>query len=288
MKRKAKCDTGAVGETLPEDLTAQAITETVGETLPTEQDVAHAEDQADLMEQAIPAEPLVSALDIATARSQFDSTPLTRALITELERTTGGAKRNWPTLFTDGGPLPRPTSETVNAIVFDSGTPLCTPDDLAQLQDLQARFEATFKTAERYALSKTSDYLFAARDEMQARLHAGEDVNDITMPTRETVFHNLLAKGRALNALLLKMTQEETVPLCRPILERFELCLDAWLCAQEENDKALCAGYHLEFKPSYLWRAGAVIALHYTVARKLPLPHVTATPRQVLEGLVNL
>lgn len=249
----------------------------------------HAEALLETSGVAVQATPLVSALDIATAKSKFDPRPLTTALVTEICRTTGGAKRNWPALFTDGSrPLPRVGPETVSAIVFDSGKDLCSPDELAQLQDLQARFEATVKTAEKFSLTKTSDYLFSARDEMQARLRAGEDVTDITMPTRETVFHNLLARSKALQALLLKMTQEETLPLCRPILHLFEECLDKWLCSQEDSDRLACAAFHLEFKPGYLWRAGAVIAINYDAARKLPLPHVTASPRQVLAGLVDL
>ena len=233
------------------------------------------------------AVPLVSSQDIAMAKAQYDSSPLTTALLTELRR-EGGGKRNWPAPFTDSGPLPRPGPETVAAIVFDSGQALCGPDDLGQLQDLQARFDATFKTAEQYSVQRTSDHLFAAKQEMQDMLHNGQDVSNITLPTRETVFHNLLARSQALQSLLLQMTQEETVPICRPIMEAAEQLIEAWLRSQEEQDKSMATGFHLPFIPSYLWRAGAVIACRYTVAGKLPPAHLVATPRQVLEGLVQL
>jgi hypothetical protein len=257
------------------------------EPLVTPEAVAQAEDSAALMDQAaVPTEPLVTALDVAQAKSQFDPCPLTASFYAAL-RGTPAQRRQLPTETLRDGKAIAATSQTVSAIVWDSGETLCSPDELEKLRDIQAKMTATIAVAARYSLSGTSDELNTKRDQMQTAMLAGEDVSGVTLESRETVQHNRRTKQAALLAMLEKTTREEVVPLARPILERFEKLVENFMRCQEETDRGMCAGFGLDYHPGLLWKAGAAVAQKYETGRRLN-PIGWHTPKSILEGVIEL
>jgi hypothetical protein len=250
-------------------------------------DVAQAEAATAVMEQAAtPTEPLVTALDVAQAKSQFDPCLLTASFYSAL-RGTPAQRRQLPRETLQEGKAVLATSRTVQAIVWDSGETLCSPDELEKLRDIQARMDATVKVAERYSLAGTSDELNTTRDELAARLLAGEDVSSVMLPSREAVQRSRISKQSALMTMLEQCTREEVIPLARPILERFEKVIQKFMLAQEETDRGMCAGFGLDYHPGLLWKAAASIAQRYETARRLPSIG-WATPKTVLEGVIEL
>src|SRR5664280_808259 len=85
---------------------------------------------------------LLSVLDIALLKTEPDRTPQTTAFLTELHRTTGGTKKNWPECLLVDGKQPEFTDfeYTVAQIALTApgtvGGPLCTESELTALRCL--------------------------------------------------------------------------------------------------------------------------------------------------------
>ncbi|HWX19509.1 MAG TPA: hypothetical protein VN578_06340 [Candidatus Binatia bacterium] len=231
-----------------------------------------------------PAEtPLVTALDVAQAKTQFDPCPQTAAFYNAL-RGTPAQRRNLPI---DGKAVPI-TPQTIEAIVWNSAEVLAAPEVLDQLRAIEAKMVAVTKTCERYGVTKVSDYINQQRDELHAKMQAGEDVSSVVLESREAVVHSFAMKRHGLIAMLVKTTHEEVIPLVKPILERFERVVEQFMREQEEHDQTMCDGFGLAYRPGLLWRAAATVASLNTIERRLPAVGNWGKPSQILEGIVQL
>jgi hypothetical protein len=229
---------------------------------------------------------LPSALDIARERSQLDSTPTTS---TFLRRLRSGERAPY------GEPLPQlldgkqvvVTPQTVEAIVFNCGDEVCSKEEAERLRDLEAEMLAILKKAEEFGPSKVGDYVNSQRAALHAAMEAGEDVAKLSVDSREHVALDFRAKQSGFINLLNRLTTEEVVPLAKPILQRFAGMVEDFLRSTEEGDRCMCAGFGLEYQPSYLWKAATTVAQQYLPDRRLPSGFTFALPSSVLAGLVN-
>jgi hypothetical protein len=230
---------------------------------------------------------LPTALEVAHERSQYSETPLTAEFLTELRRPLKyGTKRNWsPAILRDGRAV-QTTPATVWAILQHEFEPVCSPEEIEKLKDLQARMDATLKKAEKFSLTNIPDYLNQRRDEIHAAALNGSDVSDAVVESREEVHQTFVAKQRALLAVVQKLYDSELVPLVKPILKRFEQRVDTFLHDMEASDIVMCAAFGLDFQPSLVWQAGAAIAMQYADGRSMPTNY--GTPKQILAGIVEL
>jgi len=226
-----------------------------------------------------------------------DEAPLTTALFRELRRTTGGTKRNWPEGLLIDGRSPEFTFTgglfTVYQICLQAqgyiGEPLCSQDELAKLRDIQTRMDVVVEQAKKYSLGNVSAHLFKVRDQIEADIRAGKELPEgITMSSHESVSRDFRAKQSGYINLLMKITHEELVPLARVVLQRFDLTVSEFLKYMEIGDRFECEAYGVEFHPSVLWKACAAIAQRYAGEGKLPKPWAWATPKTVLEGIVEI
>lgn len=229
-------------------------------------------------------------MEKAIAKTEPDPTPLTTAFLTELLRTEGGRKRNWPAQVLLNGRTVSHSAVTINAIALTAMEPLVTDEEMAKLHEIQSRMEANIEEAKKYSLGNVDKYLFSLRDKMAADVDAGKPLPDVVVtPSREAVSRDFIAKQRALSAQLVKWAHEELAPLVRPIIDRFAQTVDTFMRETEIHDRTLCESYGLEFVPSQLWQVAAAISMRYTKPEsRMPAFFTYGTPRQILEGIVNL
>jgi hypothetical protein len=234
---------------------------------------------------------ILTAIDKALQKTAPDPTPLTTTFLTELLRTEGGRKKNWPSgiLGLDGRAV-RFAETTVHAIALHVNEPLASPEEIEKLRAVQSRMEETLEQAKKYSLSRVSDHLNGIRDQMAADVSAGKPLPDVIVtPSHESVSRDFRSKQSALTGLLVKITHEEVIPLTREILKRFSLAVDDFLRETEIHDRALCEGFGLDFQPSQLWQAAASVAMRYTMPEiRTPIPGAYSTPKQMLEGVVEI
>jgi hypothetical protein len=230
-------------------------------------------------------------------KTEPDEAPLTSAFLRELRRTTGGTKKNWPQGLLIDGRQPEFTFTdglfTVYQISLQAqgyiGEPLYSQDELAKLRDIQTRMDAALEQAKKYSLSNAPAHLFKVRDQIEADVKAGKQLPEsITMPSHDSVQRDFRAKQSAYINLLMKITHEELVPLAQAILQRFDRTVSELLKYMEIGDRAECEGYGVEYHPSVLWKACAAIAQRYAGEGKLPKSWAWATPRTILEGIVEI
>jgi hypothetical protein len=236
---------------------------------------------------------LLSVLDKALQKTEADQTPQTTAFLTELHRTTGGTKRNWPHGLLLDGRAVKFSDLTVEQIAATApvtiGGLLCSPDEITTLREIQSRMDATLEQAKKFSLSGVSDHLHGIRDKMAADVAAGEPLPaGVIMPSRESVQHDFRARQNALIGLLVKITHEEVVPLAKLILQKFSDTVDGFLRDTEEADRATCEAYDLDYEPSLLWKAAASVAMRYTPASRIPIAGAWRTPKQILEGIIEI
>ncbi len=229
-----------------------------------------------------------TAIEKALLKTEPDKTPQSSAFLNELHRTSGGTKKNWLAGLLLDGRAVRFTDDTVRTIALAAYPTVASPDELAKLQELQKRMEAILTQAAQFSLANVDKYLFAKRDEMAAAAESGKLPDVVVTPSREAVSRDFIARQRALNGVLVKITHEEVVPLCLPIIQRFNTALETFLRETEESDAAQCEDYGLEYHPSVLWKAGAAIAQKFASGTRMPIASVYRTPTHILEGIVKL
>ncbi len=285
MAKLSKTKVETADSTPPED-SAQATPPIV--------DMEEAEHQAAVMEAtAIAAqppspEPLLSAIEKQTEKekAKYDPSPLVSAVLAEHRRTVGGTKKTYPPLYLET-PRVRATPKTVESIIAMAGVTLVSPEELAKLQDLQAEMDATLATAEQFSTSQTSNHVYRMQMEQNARIRAGEDVSREVLPTRQQLFETNLSKSRALMEMMKDMTQQGTIPLCKPILDRLEKVIEDFAREQEEREREMAVAYDLEFHPSILLKAALDVLMSYQVRLRTTFDG-WVLPRQALAGIVDL
>jgi hypothetical protein len=236
---------------------------------------------------------LLSVLDKAIKQSEPDTTPQTTAFFSELRRTDGGTKRNWPEGMLIDGFQPAFTSRTLAQFAWHSpliiGEELCAESELVKLRELQTGMEEILERSSKYSLSNVSNHLVGIRDQIEADVKAGKELSDeILMPSHEVVQNDFRAKQAAFNSLLVMVTHEEVVPLAKSILERFERVLEGFLRNTEEGDRAINESFDLEYHPSLLWKAAAGVAQRYTIKARIPNRSAFATPKSILGDIVEI
>ena len=234
--------------------------------------------------------PLPTALDIAQAKQKYDSTPLT----TEFFRVLRSGSRHFPPEMLREGKAVKVSAQTLEVIGFAIGTsprfsgePLFTDEEISTLKDLQSRMEATVKLAEEFSLAKVNDHIHKKRDAVHAAIDSGEQVGDMSIPTREQVTAEFRMKLNGYTSVLDRITRQEVLPLVTPMLERFEHGLEDFMRENEVGDRELCTAYGLDFAPGLLWQAAAVVAQQHNVKRKIGFTG-WRTPKEILGPLVEL
>ncbi len=207
-------------------------------------------------------------------------------MLAEHRRTVGGTKKTYPPLYLET-PRVRATPKTVESIIAMAGVTLVSPEELAKLQDLQAEMDATLATAEQFSTSQTSNHVYRMQMEQNARIRAGEDVSREVLPTRQQLFETNLSKSRALMEMMKDMTQQGTIPLCKPILDRLEKVIEDFAREQEEREREMAVAYDLEFHPSILLKAALDVLMSYQVRLRTTFDG-WVLPRQALAGIVDL
>jgi hypothetical protein len=234
---------------------------------------------------------LLTSIDKAVQETQLDETPQTDSLLKELRRKDGGTKRNWPdNLLVDGHPVKIfDVDAIVQNIVLSAGRDgVVTKEEISKLRELQGRMDDIIAKAEQCSLSKVSDYLHSCRDKIAENIASGNPLPESITPSREAVSRDFLSRQSAYNGALLKLTHNELAQLAGPILARFNSALENLLRETECGDLFICESYGLEYHPSLLWKAFALIAQRYSAKTRLPNPASWITPKTLLQGIVQL
>lgn len=229
--------------------------------------------------------PLPTAQEIAMEKSKLDSTPTTSGFWHRLRNGIRLPHGEQNPALDEGGKAIPVNAKTAEAIIMDSMVEVFKDDELDKLVSIEAKMRATLARLADYSSAKVNDFLNAQRDNAAAALTNGGDLSTDTLPTRETVAADFRVKQGALNSLLLKTTHAEVVPLCKPILERFERAVEKVMREQEEHDRDMCEAFGLSYRPSLLWKACASIAVQYQTSRRLPQSHAWALPSGLLDGI---
>ena len=238
---------------------------------------------------------LLTVLEKSLQETEPDQTPQTTAFITELRRTTGGTKRNWPEGLLLDGRQPAFTdfnlavAQIAAGVPMFVGGPVCGEDELTKLRELQTAMDSIILQAEKYSLSNVSSHIHRIRDQIEADVLAGKDLPEqIVMNSHDSVSRDFRAKQNALIGLLTKTTHDEVVPVAKSVLERFEKVVEDFMRYTEEGDRAICESYGVAYHPSLLWKAAASIAVRFTSTARLPRPSAWATPKSILDGIIAI
>lgn len=229
--------------------------------------------------------PLPTAQEIAMEKSKLDLTPTTSGFWHRLRNGIRFPHGEQNPALDEGGKAIPVNTRTVEAILFDSMVSVFEEGELDRLASIEAKMLATLARLADYSSAKVNDYLNAQRDSAAAALTSGGDLSSDVLPTRDTVAADFRVKQGALNSLLLKTTHNEVVPLCKPILQRFEGAVEKVMREQEEHDRGVCEAFSLEYRPSYVWRAAASVAIQYQTSRRLPQSHAWTLPSSLLDGI---
>lgn len=228
---------------------------------------------------------LPTALDVAREKSKLDPTPVTSGFWHRLRNNIRLPHGEANPALDEGGKAVAVTAQTVEAILFNSLTPVCSGEDLECLSNFEAKMLATIGRLDEFSGAKVGDYMTRRRDETASALtNGGVLPSDVVLPSREAVAHDFRVKQQALNSLLLKTTHAEVVPLAKPILQKFEKVVETFMREQEEQDRSMCAGFGLDYRPSLIWKAAASVAIQYQASHRLPRSHAWALPSSILHG----
>jgi hypothetical protein len=223
-----------------------------------------------------------------------DRTPQTSAFLSELRRTDGGTKRNYPHgLLIDGrAPAIADYARLVSCIAehseFAIGGPICTRDEFERLAELQGEHDRTQEEMADHSPAKAGDKYMGQHQEMREAAHAGTIESVPPVRSRNEINEDFRARRQALDAKLVTLTHRDVVPLASAILDRFDRTLEAFLRNTEEADQAQAEHYGLEFQTSLLWKAAAVVAQRFGRKYRLPIEGAWKTPRAILEDLITL
>jgi hypothetical protein len=230
------------------------------------------------------AEGLPTASDLAKAKTKFDPTPLTTAILNHLR---GERIPVPPEAMRDGQILVLPMpDETVRAVAFNAGFEV-TEDELTALRVVQSWMDASVKTSQPFALSNVALFQQKQREAIEAKMVAGESTADIVIESRDTINRTFLAHLNAAEAARKRKTTDTLLPLCKPILERFWAALEQTMREIEETDRATALAFSLPYEPSQIWRACFYLATIFKPASRLGITSTWTTPGQLLGGLFS-
>jgi len=160
-------------------------------------------------------------------------------------------------------------------------------EERARLRTLEDEFKANMDGAAQYSLSKITDALFAQRDAMHADVGAGKDVSTIRLASRDSLAATYRAKAEAFRLKNVELTHKQIVPLCKTIIDRFEMDVQSFMANSEQSERELATVYSLEFKHTRLYKLAAAIALRYCGPFWMPGENSIAYPSSLLKGLVE-
>jgi hypothetical protein len=166
------------------------------------------------------------------------------------------------------------------------GVELCSESELSNLRELQAWFNASFKSSEPYSLSNISAKQIEQRNAIESKLNAGESTEGMLLDSRETISRTFLAHLHAGDTSRRRMTETARL-LCKPILDKFFSALEDYMRSIELTDRLQCSAFGLPYKPSFLWQACCSVAGNYKPESRLRGGSVR-TPKEILAGLIEL
>lgn len=226
------------------------------------------------------------AAQLATARDKFatvvkDPSPLT----SETWKNWRASKSCGRELLLDGHQLPI-TGKTIELTAWEVGFAL-SDEELASLRALQSRMEAMHVELSKYGASNVVPERLRQSAAIDAAANAGQPIGDLTVMSTESIRTDFSHKAATLRRMLSKVTTEEVMPLCHPILERFAQSLETHMAGMEAGDREWCEAYDIPFTPSIHFKVVAAVAQRYATRRTL---HESswATPKHLLGDLVEI
>ena len=168
-----------------------------------------------------------------------------------------------------------------------AGVTLVSPEELAKLQDLQDEMDATWRPLSSFLPAKPATTFTGCKWNRTPEYGPVKMFPAKYCPPREQVFATNLSKPRALMDMLKEMTQQGTIPLCKPILDRLEKVIEDFAREQEEREREMAVAYDLEFHPSILLKAALDVLMSYQVRLRTTFDG-WVLPRHALAGIVDL
>jgi hypothetical protein len=232
---------------------------------------------------------LLSQLDIALQQTELDTAPTTTALITEVHRSTGGTRRIWPSAtLRDGRAVPA-TNKGLALIASCAtmliGKPVVIEAELEMLCAAGREMRKLIHAGEKYSLGNINKHLQEHRDKLQVAVLEGADM--AVIPSRESVALHFRQSQQAIVAKLVKLTHEVVMPTAQEVLARFGETLEKFLRQTEEQDRAACQDFGLEYQPSLPWQSAATALMTLSKSR-VPESFAWSLPSSILAGIVEL
>jgi hypothetical protein len=230
---------------------------------------------------------LPTALDVASEKSKPSEHPLTDRVAHELKRTQG--KKEFPA-EANHAPAFINRKQFIEWLQFQpiDMPPVATPEEVELLRGEQSQVEKLIAELEVYSLTNVNQRLFAMRDAHAAAIQAGQSTTTQLMPGRDEVAKDSRHQLDVRLGLLRQRIHAKVVPVAKTILEKFVAVVFDFMRNTEFRDREACRIQGIEFVASAEWRAAASIAISHTPESRLPKSWAWATPKSILEGIVEL
>jgi hypothetical protein len=229
-----------------------------------------------------------TALDVALKKTKPSEHPLTDHVARELKRTQG--KKEFPA-EASRAPAFINRKQFIEWLQFQpTNVPIvATAEEVEFLRGEQSQVERLVAEMEIYSLTNVNKRLFAMRDAHAAAIEAGQNTATThLMPGRDEVTKDSRHQLDVRLGLLRQRIHEKVVPVAKAILERFVDVVFDFMRNTEIRDREACTIQGIEFVASAEWRAAASIVISHTPESRLPKPWAWATPKSILEGIVEL
>ena len=233
---------------------------------------------------------LPTAEEVALAKSEFSETPTTAEFWKRLHDHSRLPHGQPYAELDAAGHAEGINPQVVEYFMFTSqgdSLKVVSPTELDKIVELEAWFKAALaKCAALSPSNAEKDYL-AERDRHNALAIAGEELPTAITPSRDAFKADRRLKLQAIVGAMVAKTQNEVLPLVKPILARFETLIREQMEYREVGDRELCVAMGVEYKPTRVWRLAATVAKTYHAERRIPQASAWATPASILEGIVN-